>query len=41
MRTTKKDVVKDDNYLIEKTDLAISELVYDKMSLIKAYNYQL
>ena len=39
MRTTKKDVVKDDNYLIEKTDLAISELVYDKMSLIKAYNY--
>lgn len=30
---------KNDNYLIEQTDLAISELVFDKLSLIKAYNY--
>ena len=30
---------KNDNYLIAQTDLAISELVFDKLSLIKAYNY--
>lgn len=30
---------KNDNYLIGQTDLAISELVFDKLSLIKAYNY--
>ena len=30
---------KNDNYLITQTDLAISELVFDKLSLIKAYNY--
>ena len=30
---------KNDNYLIDQTDLAISELVFDKLSLIKAYNY--
>lgn len=35
----KDTVIKDDEYLIQQTDLAISELVYDKVSLIKAYNY--
>lgn len=30
---------KNNDYLIDKTDLAIGELVYDKVSLIKAYNY--
>jgi hypothetical protein len=30
---------KNDNYLINQTDLAITELVFDKLSLIKAYNY--
>ena len=28
-----------DDYLIDQTDKAISELVYDKIHLIKAYNY--
>ena len=30
---------RDENYLIEQADKAISELVFDKTSLIKAYNY--
>ena len=30
---------KNENYLIEEADKAISELVYDKVHLIKAYNY--
>jgi len=30
---------KDEDYLISKTNEAISELVYDKTHLIKAYNY--
>lgn len=30
---------KNDDYLIEKTDNAIAELVYDKIPLMKAYNY--
>lgn len=30
---------KDEDYLISKTNEAISELVYDKVHLIKAYNY--
>lgn len=30
---------KDEEYLISKTNEAISELVYDKVHLIKAYNY--
>ena len=35
----KNTQIKNDDYLIQKTDLAIAELVYDKVSLIKAYNY--
>ena len=35
----KEKANKNNDYLIDKTDLAIGELVYDKVSLIKAYNY--
>ena len=30
---------KDDTYLISRADTAIAELVYDKVQLVKAYNY--
>lgn len=32
-------IKRDKDYLIDEADKAINELVYDKVHLIKAYNY--